>query len=639
MKYLINHKHVVKVIMLLLFFTSCGEPNSSQKPNQSQDREVVTFNTDISKDASAMVMRRILEADEKPISEIKFEKGTYHFYPDKAYEMYRNISNHDDQITSTPFPILGMDNLTIDGQGSTFIFHGVMIPFIIHQSNNISIKNLSIDWGMSFHSEALIVANDKENNTYDMKISKEYPYEIRNGQLTYLKEYYSHNMGQSILFDPETNAVAYNTENYSNWFSVIRKVNTQRYLERINYPYKTDKQDPIHSYVGKEFKGYAKEVEPGVVRIFNHTKKLPKVGLIMVSKGDKTVNRTSPGFHITETFGFHGENVNINHCGGMGVIAENSGDFKLKNFNVVPSNGRMVSATADATHFVGCRGTIEITDCTFENQLDDAANIHGAYKEVFDVIDAHTLGIRSGHFQQKGFLLGFKGDKIGLVREAESLKPYNTLTLESYEKINGRYAIAKFKEKLPERIISGDLLENLDAYPDVVIKNCKIIGNRARGLLLGSPKSTLIENNFFHTEMTAILGPAHVDHWYEASVCSNVVIRNNTFQDCAYGGANTGVIKFTAEKDIKELTFENILIENNTFNQFDNLILEIDKTESLTFKGNTITNSGTFPALYPNNPAVIVEKSKSINFKNNIYKGNANPVLESRNNDSNIKFE
>ncbi|NIJ44834.1 hypothetical protein FHR24_001273 [Wenyingzhuangia heitensis] len=628
-------KKQIWMLLLAVAFVGCNQ----HQEKKEQKGEVVKFDNRIAADASYAVMNRILKAKETPISEIKFEKGTYHFYPNKAYEMYRNISNHDDQLTVTPFPIVGLENITIDGQGSTFVFHGVMIPFIIHQSKNVSVKNLSIDWGMSFHSEGVVVANDQKNNTYDLQYSKEYPYEIRNGQLTFLKEYYSHNMGQSILFDPKTKAVAYATENYSNWFSVVKKVQVQQNLKEVKYPYKTDKQDPIHSYVGKEFKGYVKEVKPGVVRVFNHTKKLPKVGLILVSKGDKTVNRTSPGFHITETFGFNGNNVNINHAGGMGVIAENSADLILDNFNVVPSKGRMVSSTADATHFVGCRGKIQITNSTFNNQLDDAANIHGAYKEVFDVIDKHTIGIRSGHFQQKGFLLGYKGDKIALVREAESLSPYKTITLKSYKKINGRYAIATFEEELPERIIAGDLLENLDAYPEVVIKNCTISRNRARGLLLGSKKSTLVENNYFHTEMSAIVGPAHVDHWYEASVCANVTIKNNTFQDCAYGGPNQSVIVLTAEKDIKELTFKNIVIENNTFNQFDNLILDIDKTENLVFKGNTITNSGTFPQLHPKNPAFKVQKSKDIQFVDNTYKGTAKQILKSDNSVSNLKFQ
>ncbi|MGJ8738043.1 MAG: right-handed parallel beta-helix repeat-containing protein, partial [Zobellia laminariae] len=63
---------------------------------QNKSGESVLFTTSISEDATPAVLARIMVADKEPISEIKFEKGTYHFYPDKAYERFTRISNHDD---------------------------------------------------------------------------------------------------------------------------------------------------------------------------------------------------------------------------------------------------------------------------------------------------------------------------------------------------------------------------------------------------------------------------------------------------------------------------------------------------------------------------------------------------------------
>ncbi len=47
-----------------------------------------------------------------------------------------------------------------------------------------------------------------------------------------------------------------------------------------------------------------------------------------------------------------------------------------------PGKGRVISITADATHYVNCGGYIRMIDCTFENQKDDATNIHGLYMAV-----------------------------------------------------------------------------------------------------------------------------------------------------------------------------------------------------------------------------------------------------------------
>lgn len=55
----------------------------------------IHFTTEIADDATLAVVKTILAVEEEGISQISFEKGTYHFYPDKAFEIYRHISNHD----------------------------------------------------------------------------------------------------------------------------------------------------------------------------------------------------------------------------------------------------------------------------------------------------------------------------------------------------------------------------------------------------------------------------------------------------------------------------------------------------------------------------------------------------------------
>ena len=595
-----------------MYFTSCTA--SKVQP------ESVSFKLSISEDATPEVLARILAAKEKPISEIKFEKGTYHFYPDKGLETFCYISNHDDVLVSTAFPIFNMENLVIDGQGSTFIFHGKMIPFLIDHSKNISIKNVSVDWAMAFHSEGLIVANNAKEKSFDMKISDEYPYEIRDGQLVFVKEYYEHDLGQTILYDPIRKAVMFDTESYTN-LSTTKKTAIQHNSESIAYKYKVDPRDKLLKNLGVENNLRVVQLEPGLVRIFNHKRKLPPVGMILTAKGDQSVNRLAPAFRITWTEGFNATNVNVHHAGGMGLIAENSADLILDRFNVTPSHGRMVSATADATHFVGCRGKVELKNCTFQNQLDDATNVHGTYQEIVDVLDEYRLGVRMGHSQQQGFEIGKANDSIGLVRLSDSFFPYNHVSIKNIQKLNGRYHIITFNEKLPTTIKPGDLIENVSAYPTLLVENCTISNNRARGLLISNSKKTIIRNNFFSTEMEAILIPVESSHWFESGNAANMVITGNTFQDCNHSGYDRGVIRFVTDDDNTNIAFKNVEISNNTFNHFDNLILEIGNIDGLKVSGNKITNSGAFPMLFPKNPVVTVKASKNVEFKNNTYQG------------------
>ena len=610
--------NILKIILLsnLVFSINCYS-------QQLSENEVVVFGLNIAEDATPALISRILKANENPISEIKFEKGTYHFYPDKGFEKFCYISNHGDLMINTPFPLFNMNNLVIDGQGSTFIFHGVMIPFLIDDSKNISVKNLSIDWYQSFHSEGLIVANDEANKTFDMQISNEYPYDIRNGQLFFIKEYYQHTIGQTILFDPKRKAISFDTEAYTG-ITTKSKSETTFNLDTITYKYEYDKRDVDNKNIGIQNRVTVKEIKPGLLRVFGHTKKMPPVDHILSMKGEQGLNRVSPAFSVKNTNGFNALNVTVHHAGGMGIIAENSADIILDNFNVTPSQGRMVSTTADATHFVGCRGKLELKNCTFENQLDDASNIHGTYQKIVDVLDDYRIGVRMGHHQQKAFVIGRPNDNLGFVRLSESFFPYKKSTIKNIEYINNRYQIITLNDKLPEDLKAGDLVENLDGYPDLLVQNCTIRNNRARGLLISNPIQTVIENNFFSTEMEAILMPVESGHWYESGNAANVVIKGNIFQDCQHGGKNRGVIRFDTDDDNENIAFKNIEITDNTFNQFDNLILEITNVDGLVFKGNVITNSGTFPQLYPENTVIKVMHSKNLIFNKNKYQGKVN---------------
>lgn len=624
-----------KLVAPLLFFLllSCSFIGTSQ----TRKGNSLFFENRIAADATPAVLAQFMKADANSISEIKFEKGVYHFYPDKGFEIYAQISNHNNGLAKTAFPIFNRKNLTIDGQGSTFIFHGIIIPFSIENSQNIKIINVSIDWGMSFHSEGVIVANDPVKKIFDMRISKDYPYEIRNGQLYFIKEYYEHNIGQSILFDPITKEVSYDTESYTP-LTTRTKTKIQNNVKDIQYKYAVDPRSPENSKVGMEDKLVVEQVEPGLVRVYNHSKKLPEVGKIMTMKGEQGQNRLAPAFHVVSSKNFEATNVNVHHACGMGLIAENSENLTLDNFNITPSNGRMVSTTADATHFVGCRGKITIKNCTFNNQLDDAVNVHGTYQEVVDLLGENTIGIKVGHYQQQGFSIGVANDTIGLVNFHHSFFEYGQLTLKSIQKINSRYQIITFNEKVPPLLKVGDYIENRSAYPELLVQNCKIGKNRARGLLLSTSRKILIENNIFSTEMEAILVPVESGYWYESGSALDLTIRNNNFQDCNIGGQNRGIIRFVTDDASTNIAFKNVVIAKNIFNQFDNLILEVNNTDNLKFIGNTIRNSGTYPMLFPDNPAFSIKTSKNIIFEKNNYSGKANPILKTDGSVPNLIF-
>lgn len=627
-------KKIAKGLIALVLYVLVFNTNVLANNNPQQ----VNFTTSIAADATPVVLANVLKLNSQTPTNISFEKGTYHFYPEKGLELFTRISNHGSWLVTTAFPIFNMKNICIDGNGSTFIFHGRMLPFMFDNSENLILKNVIIDWEIPFHSEGLVVANNLEKKTFDLQISNKYPYEIRNGQLVFIKENYEHSIGQSILFDPKRVAVAFQTEDYTN-LTTKTKVSVQNSLNSITYKYPVDPRAPEQSKIGFQDKLRVEQIKPGLVRIYNHARKIPPIGMVLTMKGEQSLNRVAPAIRINDTKNFLAENVTVHHAGGMGFLAENSENISLDKFIVSPSNGRMVSSTADATHFVGCRGLLTIKNSSFQNMLDDGVNVHGAYQVVQDILTENSVGVRMGHFQQQDFTIARTNDTLGIVKLKNSFFADKKLSVKSIEKRNGRYQIITFNENLPSELKVGDYLENLNAYPEVLIQNCTIKNNRARGLLLSTPKKVVVENCYFGTEMEAILLAVESGFWYESGSVLDLTIRNNTFIDCQTSGFNRGIIRFETDDESHNTAFKNIKIEDNIFNQFDNLIIEIKNVDGLEFNGNSVKNSGNFPVLYPNNPAFIVKSSKNISFKNNSYKAKAKTIIKTMDGEPVIKFK
>jgi hypothetical protein len=611
-------KYIVFGILLVVTFYGCK--CNKQPVNHAIINSSDFYNDEL--DATPAFVRMIETLKSAGGGELIIEKGTYHFYPDKAFEKYCFISNHDDGLRSTPFPLIHTRDITIRGDSVNFIFHGPMLPFIIEGANNIHISGVSIDWEHPFHSEALVIANDKKNQTFDLLIAPQYPYVIRNKELVFLKEGYEHNLERAILWNPETMAVAYNTIKYTP-FEPYSKEATVHFRDNIQFPYPIVEREPQFRYRFFESRLEAKELRPGVVRISGTQKQLPPVGMKLVCKGRNGLNRIAPAFRVLNSKNITLSNVLIHHAGGMGFIAEKSEDITLSNVSVELKKGsnRVLSTTADATHFVNCRGRIEMDDCVFANQLDDATNIHGTFVEVLDRYDEYTVAVKLGHFQQLGYEFAEQGDVIGFVNALKNYEPFERNVVKSIVRRNKRYHLITFEKALPELVQPGIVLDNMSWYPEVVITNCKAINNRARGFLISTPKPTLIDGCTFSNMMAAIFLPTELSWWYESGCAADLTIRNNTFLDCCYGGNKTAVIACHTNLDVEGYVYKTILIENNIFKTFDPALVIAEKITGFVFQNNNIERSATYPPMHANEPTLRIVKSAGVEVSGNTIRG------------------
>ncbi len=366
---------------------------------------------------------------------------------------------------------------------------------------------------------------------------------------------------------------------------------------------------------------FATELQPGKVRISGHKKKLPEKGQIIISKGQNGFNRLAPAIHIINAQNVVISKVTVHHAGGMGLVAERSENISLDQFNVAlkDRSGRLLTTTADATHFNNCRGLIRLYDCLFENMLDDGANIHGIYGIVDEVFDTFTIGMKLAHFQQLGFDFAAPGDRIGFVEEGTSLFPFSKSEVTSIQKINNSYFIIKFKETINPAVKKGHLMDNLDWYPDVELINNTVRNNRARGFLINTHGRTTCEGNYFSPMDEAIsLHFSFGDQWYESGFSGELIIRNNFFADCAYAGRERAVINFSGDRSEDLYIFKKILIEDNEFRTFDPMIMNPTKVDSLIVRNNSISKSNTYHGLFTENPAISITQVNYSLFSGNI---------------------
>lgn len=134
-------------------------------------------------DCTPGLIKALKSCKESMNAELVFPKGEYHFYPDFGIDKYCFVSNNDEGLKRVIFPLIGFENLTINGNGSSFIFHGFVNPFVLENAANITFKDFTMDCARPFHSEAIILANNTDG--IDVEIPANFPYKLKNGLLLF----------------------------------------------------------------------------------------------------------------------------------------------------------------------------------------------------------------------------------------------------------------------------------------------------------------------------------------------------------------------------------------------------------------------------------------------------------------------
>lgn len=489
-------------------------------------------------DDTSGVLQAIARCRESGAGRLVFQPGRYDFF-DGANPKNPHVSMPFDEIR----------NLDIDGQGAEFIFHGLTSPMQFTKCENINVRNFSIDWDRPPFSVGKVVA--AEPKSFDVEVFDEFP--VKGGEP----------VGAFMDHDPET------------------KLQRRPAIDAYDAVSSTALIRPqvLRVALKREIK-----LEPGVLVVLRHQVYGPT------------------GIYLGRCHNMRVENVTVYAVPGMSLIGDHSENITLDHYRVLnkPGTQRLMSATADATHFGGCTGLIRMKDCVFEGMGDDAVNIKsGLYLSVIERKDERTI---MGEHSLKMASPPDPGEMMEICH-LDTMLPYATRVVKSVELLhpdaaNPQNTVHKieFTEPLPADMKIGDVFGNASRLAQVHISGCRVHANRPRGFLIQS-RNVLIEDNTFDAcAASGVLVITEVAWFNESISAQNVIIRNNLFKDANLSLPHEGAI--TVVCYLKGFgypplpgVFKNITIEGNTIDGTAQSGIFVSNTENLVIRNNQITGA------------------------------------------------
>src|SRR6478609_4495352 len=164
-----------QILTYLLFsFLTIGTAQNNIKKINVKDYGIVA-NT---KENLTAKVNKLIEGLGNEAVEIVFPKGRYDFYPNKAYyKVYYESNTYDADFRKLAVLIKNKKNISIDAQQSDFVYHEHIQPFTLDNSENITIKNVNIDWDAPLTSEAEVIEADSKHILMKIDITQS-PYKI-----------------------------------------------------------------------------------------------------------------------------------------------------------------------------------------------------------------------------------------------------------------------------------------------------------------------------------------------------------------------------------------------------------------------------------------------------------------------------
>ncbi|MZQ85324.1 hypothetical protein GQF01_24715 [Paenibacillus sp. 5J-6] len=499
------------------------------------NHSVITLNyTGYDAGDSVRAAIQAVKAAPKPVI-LDFPTGTYHFRATTANQVQYYISNASTtEQTPDGWRRVGLlfkdiQDLTIRGNGSTLMFHGVMTPIVFDHATNAKVNGINIDFNRPVVSEMTIT--EVGSNYVRASIHADTWYYIQSNQLVWMgEENWTQNGTQNVKAVQEYKPATKETWRVGN--PLIGVTSTQDLGNRIvqfNY------SSAPNLTVGNTFQ-------------LRDTARREQGALIYRSK-DIVWN-----------------DVNFYAAPGLGIISQYSENLTLNRLYFAPKvgSGRTNASMADFLQVSGSKGNFVVDDSYFAGAHDDAINVHGTHLQVVQIPAYNQVKVQFMHNESWGFDAFAIGDTIEYINKSTLLSKQSAVVT-GVTHVNDTQILLTLDRTVPSFVTVNEyVVENTTWTPNVTIKNSSFETIPTRGILLTTRGSILVENNTFNRmPMSALLIADDANSWYESGMVKNVMIKNNIFNN--NGNSVISIQPSTSLTNPDKTVHSNIVIDGNQF--------------------------------------------------------------------------
>ena len=465
---------------------------------------------------------------------LRFAKGEYHFFEEGAKDRFLASVGSSTGMKKAVVHLEGLKDVTVDGGGSSFVFHGKTFPFIVERCDGVKIGNFTSRVFRLPLVEFTIA--EKNGAGFLCQFAKGcVPYEIKNGTIFF-------DLDEGRL-DSRERELSVHALRYCQIQYIVTpgcKCNRDTLASTYYSVAAEDKDD------GKVFFRYVDSPHPKNAGQCSFPLNEP---LCLLLASDR--NRSLTAF--VDCRDVEVADVTCLSGVGMGVVAEMCENIRIVRYKVRPDEGSHVSMTADAIFLVDTKGRIEIAESEICWGLDDVMNIHGNYTRL-DKTDGRRAVLGIQRFNYTGYFPYRVGEKVEFTRGKGPGKQILGRAVVAEFPRPGREATSAeivFDRDIPAEWVGCDVA-NVSHVPTVWIHDNHFhdyLHNR-----LSAFADIVFERNRLRNGNVAILHDDLTGYWGECGPAHTLIARDNDCEDMR-GAAFTFPVPFSGRA----------LLENNRF--------------------------------------------------------------------------